>query len=225
MTPDGPAPGAFAAAATTALANAYYTRLVGLPDQLRQRAQNAFTISGFLAAGLVGASALGTLAGVTAAARAAGVAGLVLWAVAAVLFARAVAGAVEPVTAGAQPGAQALAAAILRNVEAEYLAVERRRRAGQLAAALAAAATVTAVALGLLLPRPAAATRSLVHLTPEGGRAVAAACGTGAAPFAADVVDDPAPRGYLRVRPAAGPCAGRTLTIPLGAVAVVVTAP
>src|SRR4051812_32918942 len=78
-------------AAAGAIVAAYYARIVGYPDELRRRAQAAFTISGFLATGLVGLGAIASLAKAPLIVQIAGLLAVGAWTGSAIAFARAVA--------------------------------------------------------------------------------------------------------------------------------------
>jgi len=204
-----------------AVVNGYYARAVTASDLARSRAQNGFTISSFLATGLVGAGVLSSLGTVPLLTRILGAAALVCWAAAALQFARAVAERVT-LSSETQESADDFVDAVLDNAADERDAIDRRRSSAQKAAMLAALLTTLTVVSGLFL-RSTDTVQATIILTPDGRSAVQQLC-----PSLGSKVEGAAKKSsiigtVIEIRPNTEPCKSRTLYVPREQVAAILS--
>jgi hypothetical protein len=134
-----------------AIVSAYYTRVVNYPDELRRRAQSAFTITGFLATGLVGFGALASLTAAPLLVELLGFTAIALWTAAALAFARAVASGEKLPSRDTARSSGEFAKEVISSVREERKILMDRRRWGQLTSLLAAVFTIAALAGSLWL--------------------------------------------------------------------------
>ena len=205
-----------------AVVNGYYARAVTAPDLARSRAQNGFTISSFLATGLVGAGVLSSFGTVPLLTRILGATALVGWSAAALLFARAVTETVPLQHSETQRSADDLIDAVLGNAADERDAIDKRRSLAQNAAILAALLTTLTVVSGLFL-RSADTVQATIILKPNGRTAVRQLC-----PSLGSKVEGVAKKSsitgtVIEIRPNTEPCKSRTLHVPREQVAAILS--
>jgi hypothetical protein len=197
-----------------AVVTGYYARAVTVSDLARSRAQSGFTISSFLATGLVGAGVLSSLGTVPLLTRILGATALAGWAAAALLFARAVAERVPLQHSETKGSADDFIDAVLTNAADERDAIDKRRSLAQKVAILAALLTTLTVVSGLFLRSTDSTVQATIILTPTGRSAVQQLC-----PSLGPKVEGAAKKSSIKsamieIRPNSEPCRSRTLHIP-----------
>jgi hypothetical protein len=193
-----------------AIVAAYYQRVTALADAARGRAQSAYAISSAFAASFLAAGLL--LAGepVAPALTVLGLAATGCWALAAVLYVRAVAAPV-PHPPTRQPDADAFVAAVLEQVSSERSAVDRRQRRAN--AVAVAAIAVSLLTVGIRLGASGGEReRGEVLLSDDGARAVRSLCRTTGSTVVGEIELGEPSAEYVTVRPDA--CGRRTLRVP-----------
>jgi hypothetical protein len=143
-----------AAGVVDAIVTAYYARVVGHPDELRRRAQNAFTITGFLATGLVGLGAVTSLLTAPLLVKVVGLAAVSCWTGSAIAFARAVASDETLTSRSTASGANDFSQEVINSVKEERTILINRRRLGQALGVVAALLTLSTLALTLFTSGP-----------------------------------------------------------------------
>jgi hypothetical protein len=128
----------------------YYPHALSVADTARSRAQSGYGIASAIATGLVAAGALGKIGQQSLLVQILGLAAVVMWVVAALLFLWAVAAPVGLVTQ-AQPNVSAFVGAALQLARQERDEIDRRQRFARWASTLAAFLTVMTVTVALLL--------------------------------------------------------------------------
>jgi hypothetical protein len=200
-----PDPRRTSSVAVDAVAGAYYANEVGAAAAARERAQRSYTIAGALATTLLAAGAFTGLADRSATVKAVGLLALVLWALAAALYGRAIS---TPITRleGEALTAEGFVAHALEVARQERDAVDARLRVAQICALLACAATFAVLVLAFFVP--AERTGDAVLLSERGRATVALACSIDPAndALAAGVESGSLSGEYVRVHIRAGAC-------------------
>jgi hypothetical protein len=152
-----------------AVAPAYYEEAIKAPAAIRAQSQAAAAVATAAAAALVATGAFGDISAERAWVQVLGSIALAGWSVTALLYVRAVSGAVELPERGSVDTGERFVETILDHSRAERTALERRAKAAFIAACLAVGATLAAVIGGIATAQPKATSRGQLVLN-EGGR-------------------------------------------------------
>jgi hypothetical protein len=193
-----------------AIVAAYYQRATALADAARARAQNAYAIASALSGSFVAAGLLLSRERATPAVTVLGLTATAGWALAAILYARAVAAPV-PHPPGSQPDADAFVSAVIQEVSTEQSVVDRRLRQASGVALLAVVLSLLTVSVRLV-PVAWERTRGEVVLSDEGARAVRSLCPAAGATLTGEIELATPTADYVTVRPDG--CRGRSLRVP-----------
>lgn len=178
-----------APAVKTAIVDAYYPAALKKADDARGRAQNGYTIAGAVAAAIVAAGVFGDIGEEQDVVQGLGVAALVLWLAAAVLFMWAVAARVSLPTSQVADDADAFVTAVIDRAQSEQERIEDRINRALGATVLAIVVTLVALIMALTTSASAASVKGTLVLTPAGSTTVGRVCG--GAPATVTVSTDP----------------------------------
>jgi hypothetical protein len=163
-----------AATAVEAVAAAYYANEVGAASAARERAQRSYAIAGALATTLLAAGAFTGIADRSAFIKGVGLAALVLWGLAAALYARAIATPIKQLEPEKLRDPGGFVEHALTVARAERQAVDGRLNAAQICGGFASLATLATLLLAFFVP--AERTGRSVLVSQRGRETVALVC-------------------------------------------------